>query len=137
MKTSQIAGIPVRNFEKLSPEQQQALEAALLKPSPRLKKQISQDITQTSLEELQAAVQQGVLQKRIGALLKQAREQAQLSGRTTAKRLKMNHAQLRKLEESDINLEVSSLVRVAHELEFDVTIRLEPRQHGNVLEAKL
>lgn len=30
----------------------------------------------------------------------------------------------------------ASLVRVAHELEFYVTIRLEPRRSGVVLEAK-
>ncbi len=43
---------------------------------------------------------------------------------------------MQKLEQSDTNPEVASLVRVAHELEFDVTIRLKPRQAGVVLEAK-
>ena len=136
MKKNILAGLVLRNLDQLSTEQQTALEIALNEPSKRTQKTAPQTRA-TSLEELQQAISQGVMQKRIGTLLQQARRQAQLSGRTTAKRLKMNPAQLRKLEEADINLEVSSLVRVAHELEFDVTIRLEPRKSGNVLEAKL
>ena len=136
MKKHTLAGLALRNLDQLSTEQQTALEIALNEPNKRTRKTAPQT-TATSLEELQQAISQGVMQKRIGTLLQQARRQAQLSGHTTAKRLKMNPAQLRKLEEADINLEVSSLVRVAHELEFDVTIRLEPRKSGNVLEAKL
>jgi ribosome-binding protein aMBF1 (putative translation factor) len=131
-----LAGIAMRNLEQLSPAQQAQLEAALNQPSPRVRKVASSETIETSLEALQEAIQTGVTQKRIGILLQQARQQAQLSGRKTAKKLRMNHAQLRKLENSDTNLEVSSLVRVAHELEFDVTIRLEPRQAGVTLEAK-
>jgi ribosome-binding protein aMBF1 (putative translation factor) len=131
-----LAGIAMRNLEQLSPDQQAQLEAALNQPSPRVRKVAPLDTIETSLEALQEAIQKGTTQKRIGMLLQQARQQAQLSGRKTARNLKMNPAQLRKLENSDTNLEVSSLVRVAHELEFDVTIRLEPRQAGVVLEAK-
>jgi hypothetical protein len=107
------------------------LESTHATPKPR--KQPPVETIETSLEQLQEAIAQGVLQKRIGALLKQTGK----SGRSTAKGLKMNHAQLRKLEAADINLEVSSLVRVAHELEFDVTIRLEPRKSGEIIETRL
>lgn len=131
-----LAGLAMRNLEQLSPEQQAQLEAALNQKSPRVAKLPPPETVETSIKALEKAIQTGVTQKRIGMLLQQARQQAGLSGRTSAKRLKMNHAQLRKLEQSDTNLEIASLVRVAHELEFDVTIRLEPRQAGVVLEAK-
>ena len=131
-----LAGIAMRNLEQLSPEQQAQLEAALNQKSPRVAKLPPSETVETSMKALQEAIESGVTQKRIGLLLEQARQQAGLSGRKSAKRLKMNHAQLRKLEQSDTNLEVASLVRVAHELEFDVTIRLEPRQPGVVLEVK-
>ncbi len=137
MKKNTLAGIPLRNLEQLSAEQQAKLEAALNKPSRRSQTKTPPDTIETSIETLQQAIEKGVTQKRIGTLLKQARQQVQQSGRKTAQRLNMNHAQLRKLEESDTNLEVTSLVRVAHELEFDVTIRLEPRRNGTVLETKL
>jgi ribosome-binding protein aMBF1 (putative translation factor) len=131
-----LAGIAMRSLEQLSPEQLAKLEAALTQKSPRVAQLAPPETVETSIEGLNEAIQKGVTQKRIGMLLQQAREQAGLSGRTSAKRLKMNHAQLRKFEQSDTNVEISSLVRVAHELEFDVTIRLEPRQEGVVLEAK-
>ena len=129
----------LRDLEQLSAVQQAEPEAALNEAPPTFAASApdSQSIPEISVSELRHAVDAGVLQKRIGALLTQARAQAQLSGRRTAQRLKMNPAQLRKLEASDTNLEVSSLVRVAHELEFDVTIRLEPRGSGAVIETKL
>lgn len=137
MKRKQLTNL--RDLEQLSDAQQAELEAALNEAPPTFTASApdQQFIPDISVSELRNAVDAGVLQKRIGALLTQARSQAQLSGRRTAQRLKMNPAQLRKLEASDTNLEVSSLVRVAHELEFDVTIRLEPRGSGAVIETKL
>ncbi len=139
MKSKTLNGVKLRNLEQLSADQQAELEAALnesepvftdstlnLKPNPEI-----------SLAQLQQTIETEVAKRRMGALLQEARLQANLSGRATAKRLSMNHSRLRKLEASDTNLEVSSFVRVAHELEFDVTIRLESRSNGKILETKL
>jgi hypothetical protein len=136
-KTTTINGVKLRNLEQLSPAQQAELEQALTESEPVFTTQIPDSNPEISLTQLRQTIDNEVTQRRMGALLEQARLQANLSGRATAKRLSMNHVRLRKLEASDTNLEVGSFVRVAHELEFDVTIRLEKRNSGLVLETKL
>jgi uncharacterized membrane protein YccC len=136
-KTTTINGVKLRNLEQLSPAQQAELEQALAESEPIYTSQTAVSNPEISLAELRETIDSEVTKRRMGALLEQARLQANLSGRATAKRLSMNHARLRKLEAADTNLEVGSFVRVAHELEFDVTIRLEKRNSGLVLETKL
>jgi ribosome-binding protein aMBF1 (putative translation factor) len=136
-KASPLNGVKLRNLEQLSSEQQAELEQAFNEPEPVFMA-TTQDLNpEISVAELRQTIETEVAKRRMGALLQEARIQAKLSGRATAKRLNMNHARLRKLEAADTNLEVGSFVRVAHELEFDVTIRLESRSGGKVLETKL
>lgn len=136
-KTSTLNGVKLRNLEQLSLEQQSELEQALSESEPVFTA-ATQDLNpEIGVAELRQTIETEVAKRRMGALLQEARNQANLSGRATAKRLNMNHARLRKLEAADTNLEVGSFVRVAHELEFDVTIRLESRSGGKVLETKL
>ena len=136
-KTTTINGVKLRNLEQLSPEQQAELEQAFNESEPVFTAS-NQDLNpEIGVAELRQTIETEVAKRRMGALLQKARNQANLSGRATAKRLNMNHARLRKLEAADTNLEVGSFVRVAHELEFDVTIRLESRSNGKVLETKL
>ena len=61
-----LVGIAMRNLEQLSPEQQARLETVLNQPSSRTPKVKPSDTIPTSLEELQDAVERGVMQKRIG-----------------------------------------------------------------------
>lgn len=139
MKSKTLNGVKLRNLEQLSADQQAELEAALNESEPVFTDSTlnSKPNPEISLAQLQQTIETEVAKRRMGALLQEARLQANLSGRATAKRLSMNHSRLRKLEASDTNLEVSSFVRVAHELEFDVTIRLESRSNGKILETKL
>lgn len=137
MKSKTVNGVKLRNFEQFSATQQAELEQALSESEPIFNTQTTASNFEISLTELRETIDREVTQRRMGALLQEARLQTNLSGRATAKRLNMNHASLRKLEAADTNLEVGSVVRVAHELEFDVTIRLESRSGGKVLETKL
>lgn len=136
-KTSTLNGVKLRNLEHLNSEQQAELEQALMQSDPVFTASTQDLNPEIGVAELRQTIETEVTQRRMGALLQEARNQAKLSGRATAKRLNMNHARLRKLEAADTNLEVGSFVRVAHELEFDVTIRLESRSGGKVLETKL
>jgi ribosome-binding protein aMBF1 (putative translation factor) len=136
-KTSTLNGVKLRNLEQLSLEKQAELEQAFNESEAIFTSSNQGSSPEISVAELQHTIETEVAKRRMGALLQEARNQAKLSGRATAKRLNMHHARLRKLEAADTNLEVGSFVRVAHELEFDVTIRLESRSGGKVLETKL
>ena len=134
MKTKPLK---LRNLEQLSKKQQVELEAAFNESEPTFNASLEMQTSEIDLETLQTMIETGVTQKRIGNLLEQARTHVKLSGRETARRVKVNHSWIRRLENADTNLELSSIVRVAHALGFEISLKLEARDDGRVLEAKL
>jgi transcriptional regulator with XRE-family HTH domain len=71
----------------------------------------------------------------------QARMERGIGVRELARRLKLNHARVKQLEDAgrgrSENIEVQSLARLAKALAYKVRIVLEPEEGGRLLEARL
>lgn len=131
----------LRNLEKLSPERQAMLQAMLEMPETAIVPQKPQSIVKANPEELEHSIEMGVLALTIGELLEQARTERGVGVRELARRLGLNHARVKQLEDAgrgrNENIEVQSLARQAKALAYRVRIVLEPEEGGRKLEARL
>lgn len=131
----------LRNLDQLSPERRAALEAVLAMPEGPVIPEHAQPVLETSMEELEAMIDAGVLARTVGELLEQARNSRGVGVRELARRLGVDHARVHQLEDAgrgrSENVELRSLTRQAEALEYRVRIVLEPKDGGPVLTAKL
>ncbi len=137
----------LRNLDQLSSERRAALEAMLTMPldavipeAPVIPDHL-QPVTETSLAELEAIIEAGVLARTIGELLETARTTRGVGVRELARRLGVDHARVKQLEHAGRgrpgNVELRSLTRQAEALEYRVRIILEPKDGGPILTAQL
>jgi ribosome-binding protein aMBF1 (putative translation factor) len=131
----------LRNLDQLSPEKRAALEAMLSSPEEVITPMQAQPILEADPNTLEAVIEEGVFTQTIGELLEQARTSRGVGVRELARRLQVNHSQIKQLEGSGRgrldNMEVQSLTRQAKALSYRVRIVLEPEEGGIPLEVRL
>jgi ribosome-binding protein aMBF1 (putative translation factor) len=131
----------LRNLDQLSPERRAMLQAMLEMPEGAIVPKKAQPIETANPEDLLSTIEVGVLAQTIGELLEQARMERGIGVRELARRLNLNHARVKQLEDAgrgrSENIEVQSLARLAKALSYKVRIVLEPEEGGRLLEARL
>jgi hypothetical protein len=96
----------------------------------------SQAIYEADPAMLATTVKTEVQKRHIGELVSSAMTHRKVGVRALARKVNRSHSQIIALEQSR-NMELSTLLTIADSLEFDVEIRLKPREGGKVLEARL
>jgi hypothetical protein len=95
-----------------------------------------QVLQEANVDELAATVKAEVHKRYIGELVSSAMTYRQMGVRALARKVKRSHSQIVALERSH-NMELSTLLTIADSLEFDVEIRLRPREGGKAIQAAL
>jgi hypothetical protein len=96
----------------------------------------SHQLQEANPDTLAATVKAEVQKRHIGELVSSAMTHRKVGVRALARKVKRSHSQIIALEQSS-NMELSTLVTIANSLEFDVEIRLRPREGGKVLATQL
>lgn len=78
-------------------------------------------------QEIQARVEQAMIAKNIGAMLKEARVKRGLTLENVAQVLNVSKARVSQLEQASANLELKTLTRYAAALDLEVHLELRPR----------
>ena len=95
-----------------------------------------QKIREARVEELLDTVTSEAQKRQIGELVTSAMAYRQVGARALARRIKRSHSQIVALGRSQ-NMEISTLVTIADSLEFNVEVKLIPREGGKAIEAEL
>jgi hypothetical protein len=96
----------------------------------------AQPLQEADVAELMATVKAEVQKRQIGELVSSAMKYRRVGVRALARKVKRSHSQIVALEQSK-NMEISTLLTIADSLEFDVTVRLTPREGGEVIQVGL
>jgi hypothetical protein len=95
-----------------------------------------QKLPEAKVEELLDIVTGEVQKRQIGELISSAMAYRQIGVRALARRIKRSHSQIIALEQAS-NLELRTLLSIADSLDFDVELKLIPREGGQALQAEL
>jgi hypothetical protein len=95
-----------------------------------------QKLPEAKVEELLDTVTSEVQKRQIGELISSAMAYRQVGVRALARRIKRSHSQIIALEQAS-NLELRTLLSIADSLDFDVELKLIPREGGQALQAEL
>lgn len=95
-----------------------------------------QKIPEAKVEDLLDTVIGEVQKRQIGELVTSAMAYRQVGTRALARRIKRSHSQIVALGQSQ-NMEISTLVTIADSLEFDVEVKLIPREGGKAIQTEL
>ncbi len=90
-----------------------------------------------SVEEIQNELETIIQAAKIGDLVKLARKTRKISVRELAKKINVSHPRVLEVENSDVTLEIQTLVRYANVLGFTVKVSFEPIEGGKILERAL
>jgi ribosome-binding protein aMBF1 (putative translation factor) len=85
-------------------------------------------------DDLQQALEAGLLERRVGAIFRQAREHRGLSGAELARRIGVSTMRVSQLERVGADVEVQTLNRLAQALGYRLTLSLAPIEGGENLE---
>ena len=88
-------------------------------------------------EQLQAAFEEALFERRMGDALHTARETRGITGVELARRTGVSPMRISQLERVGGNVEVQTLSRVADALGYDVTVTLTPREGGRAIIASI
>jgi hypothetical protein len=95
-----------------------------------------QSIQEADVNDLAATVKAEAQKRFIGELVSSAMSYRHMGVRALARKVKRSHSQIVALEKSH-NMELSTLLTIADSLEFDVEIRLRPREGGKAIQGAL
>jgi ribosome-binding protein aMBF1 (putative translation factor) len=88
----------------------------------------SENATEFSVSDLQNGLSDALLAESIGEMLRQARVKSGLTGTELATRLGLSKVRVSQLERVGLDIEVSTLVRVADALGYELRLELVQRQ---------
>ena len=94
-------------------------------------------LTDLSIEDLDILELEALTAKRTGDLLQTARKSRHLTQKQLAVKLGRTQSRVATLERPGNEIALSSVVRFAHALGYNVTMKLEPKEGGVALETKL
>ncbi len=110
---------------KISPEANKLLEQ-MMHEAPRLA-QVSMNLQeQTTPDEIREILDQQIMTKSLGGLLRQARENRKLSTRAMAERIGISQPRVVAVEKAQTQLEIETLVRFAAAAQYRVAVQLIP-----------
>ncbi len=111
---------------KISPEAEKLLKKMMQEP-PRLA-QIQTDLREFSNtpDEIREILDQQIITKSLGGLLRQARENRKLSTRAMAARIGITQPRVVAVEKAQTQLEIETLVRFAAAAHYRVAVQLIP-----------
>lgn len=95
-----------------------------------------QELYEADPDMLAGTVKSELQRRRVGELVSSAIKHRNIGVRALARKVKRSHSQIVALEQAS-NMELSTLILLADSLEFDVEIRLKPREGGEALAAQL
>jgi hypothetical protein len=96
----------------------------------------AQPLQEANVAELMATVKAEVQKRQIGELVSSAMTYRRVGVRALARKVKRSHSQIVALGQSK-NMEISTLLTIADSLEFDVEVKLIPREGGKVIQVAL
>jgi hypothetical protein len=96
----------------------------------------TQPLRETNVDELMNTVKAEVQKRQIVGLVSSALNYRKVGVRALARKVKRSHSQIIALEQSN-NMEISTLLTIANSLEFDVEVKLIPREGGRIISVAL
>lgn len=96
----------------------------------------TQPLQEANVNELMNIVKTEVQKRQIGDLVSSALNYRQVGVRALARKVKRSHSQIIALGQSS-NMEIATLLTIADSLEFDVEVKLIPREGGKAIQVAL